>query len=205
MTYNPEQHQRHSIRLDGYDYAQAGAYFVTICTAQRTGLFGEVVDGKMILNAFGQVVRAEWERLPGHFPNIRLDAFGVMPNHVHGVIFIIDQFVGATRQPAVGATRHLQEQISASEDGSPLRVMANDCPGELREQKSVDGVGATRSLPEQKSAGEVGATRHLPDMRPNCQEALPDQTSAGEVESPLRVRPNGPRPGSLGAIIGQFK
>lgn len=56
------------------------------------------------LNAFGRIVRAEWEGLPRHLPNICLDAFVVMPNHIHGVIIVV-----ATRQPAVGATRHLPD------------------------------------------------------------------------------------------------
>jgi putative transposase len=73
-------HHRRSIRLQGYNYAQAGAYFVTICTQNRECLFGEVVDGAMILNDAGRMVEAIWDRLPDRFPFIELDQFGVMPN-----------------------------------------------------------------------------------------------------------------------------
>jgi REP-associated tyrosine transposase len=81
-------HHRRSIRLQGYNYAQAGAYFVTICTQNRECLFGEVVDGAMILNDAGRMVEAIWDRLPDRFPFIELDQFGVMPNHVHGIIVL---------------------------------------------------------------------------------------------------------------------
>jgi REP element-mobilizing transposase RayT len=81
-------HHRRSIRLQRYDYAQAGAYFVTICTQNRECLLGEVVDGEMILNDAGRTVQSMWDSLPDRFPFIELDQFGVMPNHVHGIIVL---------------------------------------------------------------------------------------------------------------------
>lgn len=86
MKYNPNIHHRRSIRLPGYDYSQAGAYFVTICTQNRLCLFGEVADGRMIQNVAGQMVETVWQQLPDRFPQILMDAFVVMPNHVHGII-----------------------------------------------------------------------------------------------------------------------
>ena len=88
MRYNPERHHRKSIRLQGYDYSKAGAYFVTMCSQDRECLFGEIVEGKMHLNDAGRLVLDEWEALAIRFPGIELDAFVVMPNHVHGVIVI---------------------------------------------------------------------------------------------------------------------
>ena len=79
-------HDRRSLRLDGYDYAQAGAYFVTVCTQNRLCLFEDIVDGEMQLNDAGRLVRSAWEALPDRFPGMELDAFVVMPNHVHGII-----------------------------------------------------------------------------------------------------------------------
>ncbi len=84
----PEPRRRRSIRLRGYDYAHAGAYFVTICTRNRTCLFGDLVDGAMRLNEAGIIVQATWGGLPDHYGNVRLDAFVVMPNHVHAVIVL---------------------------------------------------------------------------------------------------------------------
>lgn len=94
MKYDPAKHHRRSIRLRGYDYSQAGAYFITLCTQDRACLFGDVADGVMRLNDAGQMVCAEWEALPQRFPTIVLDAFVVMPNHAHGIIITDHAGVG---------------------------------------------------------------------------------------------------------------
>ncbi len=83
--------RRKSIRLKNYDYTAVGYYFVTVCVYQRRNLFGEIIDGRMVLNDAGQMVKSVWDELPIHYP-IKIDAFVVMPNHVHGII----QTVGAT-------------------------------------------------------------------------------------------------------------
>ena len=96
MKYNPEIHHRRSIRLKGYDYTQPGAYFVTFCTYQRDEIFGEVINGEMKLSALGEIVREEWLRSAEVRKEIRLfdDEFVVMPNHIHGIVWIVDT-VGA--------------------------------------------------------------------------------------------------------------
>ena len=91
--YNPDKHHRRSIRLKGYDYRQAGAYFVTICTKNRACWFGAVADGEMQLNDAGRAAQASWDELPIRFPNLRLDVFVVMPNHIHGIIIVGAQFI----------------------------------------------------------------------------------------------------------------
>jgi putative transposase len=83
-----QEFHRQSIRLEHYDYSSNGAYFVTICTAQRFHLFGEISDTTMRLNEFGQIAQNCWLELPNHFPQILLDEFVVMPNHVHGIVLI---------------------------------------------------------------------------------------------------------------------
>jgi putative transposase len=88
MTYNQEIHHRRSIRLPGYDYAAAGAYFVTISTQDRACLFGELVAGEMRLNGLGRIVQAEWLRSETIRREIALDEFVVMPNHIHGIVII---------------------------------------------------------------------------------------------------------------------
>ena len=95
MTFNPTIHRRKSIRLQGYDYSQAGAYFITVCTHNRVPLFGEIVDGVMVLNTAGQIVEKCWCAIPEHFPQVTLDEFVVMPNHVHGIITVGANNVGA--------------------------------------------------------------------------------------------------------------
>lgn len=90
MQYKPEIHHRRSIRLQGYDYAQAGAYFVTICTLDRECLFGRVVDGQMRLSEAGEVVAGEWINTADVRDEVALDEWVVMPNHFHGILVIAD-------------------------------------------------------------------------------------------------------------------
>jgi len=87
---DPVRPRRRSIRLRGYDYSRAGAYFVTICAQDRACLFGEVVDGVMVLNEAGVMLAEHWTALPQRFPTITLDAFVVMPNHLHCVLVLHD-------------------------------------------------------------------------------------------------------------------
>lgn len=137
---------RHSFRLKDYDYRLPGAYFVTVVSWQRVYLFGDCIDGEVRLNSCGNVVRSEWSRLASHFPNLRLEAFIVMPNHIHGIIIIeVPTSVGATRpwvDEILGDHEPTDKELKDRRDGSPL---------------------------------------------------------------PKIARPNGPIPGSLGAMIGQFK
>lgn len=88
MLYNPEIHHRRSIRLNNFDYTATGAYFVTICAFDRECLFGGISNGEMTLNEFGHIVHGCWMETTDHFPNTVMDVFVVMPNHVHGIIFI---------------------------------------------------------------------------------------------------------------------
>lgn len=78
---------RKTTRLQGYDYAQEGMYYVTICTHEREHTLGTIVDATFVENAFGAIVRQYWEAIPLHAPAF-LDAFIVMPNHVHGIVAI---------------------------------------------------------------------------------------------------------------------
>lgn len=79
---------RRSIRLRGYDYTQAGSYFVTIVAQERRRLFGEVADGIMHLSDVGRMVRGVWEAMPSHYPGVDVDAFVVMPDHIHGIVVL---------------------------------------------------------------------------------------------------------------------
>lgn len=90
MKYNPDRHHRQSIRLKGHDYSQTGVYFITICTQNMECLFGEVVDGKMVLNDGGRIVQKCWLDIPEHFTNVQLDESIIMPDHFHGIIVITE-------------------------------------------------------------------------------------------------------------------
>jgi putative transposase len=87
-TYDPERHGRRSIRLKGYDYAQPGSYFVTLCVQDRECLFGDIQDGKVRLNVAGLVVDSWWGGISRRFPGAVLDAHVVMPNHLHGLLLL---------------------------------------------------------------------------------------------------------------------
>jgi putative transposase len=92
MPYNKNIHHRRSIRLKGYDYSQAGLYFITICVQDRKCLFGKIVDGVMVLNDAGKMADNEWVKIPERFTNVQLHEYIVMPNHFHAIM----EIVGAT-------------------------------------------------------------------------------------------------------------
>ncbi|MFH1524390.1 MAG: transposase [Chloroflexota bacterium] len=108
---------RRSIRLKGYDYTQAGGYFVTILTFQRECLFGKIFNGEMAVTSLGKIVLDCWDQIPVHFSNAQTDAFVIMPNHVHGIIFIHE-----SKSPILVRAQH----------AAPLRGVApNVKPGSL--------------------------------------------------------------------------
>ncbi len=142
MSYDPQKHHRRSIRLQAYDYAQSGAYFVTVCVQDHVCLFGKVVEGRMYLNTRGQLVAEEWQRTATLRPQVELDAFVVMPNHVHGIVLIV--------------------------------------PPEAEDFPTPHGYNIRMG-----GRGRRGDARVAP-------------TQEGK-------RPRGPRPNSLGAVVGAFK
>jgi putative transposase len=85
------------MRLAEFGYSQVGAYFVTICTCERRCILGEAVDGCIRLNAAGQAVKRFWVQIPSHFPGVELDAFVIMPNHIHGILRYINVVAGHAR------------------------------------------------------------------------------------------------------------
>ena len=101
MVYDPRRHHRRSIRLRNYDYAQAGAYYVTLCESERECLFGEIPPGgPMKYSAAGEIVAEQWLWLGEHFDQVELDASQVMPNHFHGILLLSDpELPGVPRKP----------------------------------------------------------------------------------------------------------
>ncbi len=117
-SYDRQCHHRRSIRLLGYDYTQPGAYFITIVTHDHIPLFGDVVNGVLRLNPLGEIVRAEWFKTAELRPYVRLvnREFVVMPNHVHGIIWIVDDDddVGARCRRAPTTIEQFGNPISGS-------------------------------------------------------------------------------------------
>src|SRR3972149_9706 len=125
MRYDPTKHHRRSIRMSGYDYAEEGAYFVTVVTHQRECLFGGIADGEMRIDRYGEVVRDEWLRSVQIRREIDLDVFVVMPNHLHGIVVIRD--VGAHgRAPLPPAPppppRSLGSVVAGVKSAGPRRI-----------------------------------------------------------------------------------
>ena len=202
MSYNPDKHHRRSIRLPGHDYTCAGAYFVTICTHDRGCLFGQVEAGQVQLNAYGRIVLSRWRALQRSFSQLRLDAFVVMPNHVHGILILgegpsaryddnADTLVGrgeASDRPAASVlSGHVRAGFmggAVPADASPVAMVALAEQGEASERPVASVL-----------SGNVGA---------GCMGgAFPADASPLRRRGP--ARPAGTDPGSLGAVVQFFK
>ena len=137
MEYNPKIHHRRSIRLKGYDYSQAGLYFITICCEDMQCRFGNIENNEMVLNEYGKVAHNEWVKLSERFANFEVDVFQIMPNHMHGVILLNNvanvgagftpaqhegQAVGAGFTPAQYKAGLPPTNMMGNRKGLPLRV-----------------------------------------------------------------------------------
>jgi REP element-mobilizing transposase RayT len=105
IQFDPQKHHRRSIRLKGYDYSKEGFYFITICCEDKAKIFGEIIDGKMILNEFGQIANEEWLNTANIRQNCKLHAHIIMPDHIHGIIEILfsenpNNQIGAFKSPS---------------------------------------------------------------------------------------------------------
>lgn len=117
------QPQRKSPRLRGYNYAQAGAYFVTICTHDRAHLFSAIVDGVMVLSHAGTIAQERWLALPDHHSHIELDAFVVMPNHVHGIIVLVGTGPALSAGPALSGTNNVNTDNAGADNAGVVPTL----------------------------------------------------------------------------------
>jgi len=127
-----ENHHRRSIRLKGYDYSQTGYYFVTICTRNRECILSNVVDGKMQLSKIGELVQIVWNDLLKRFENLELDKFTVMPNHIHGIITIVEAGLALPNQGAASS--------------APTKDVSIRLVDVVRAFKSISAINANRFL-----------------------------------------------------------
>jgi REP element-mobilizing transposase RayT len=128
IEYNP-----HSVRLKGYNYTQPGAYFVTICAYARTYFFGEIKDGMMFLNNYGEIARSCWNEISLHFPDVKYNPVVVMPNHLHGIIIISKGLASPVE------TRHAVSRINGLQNAgeSFQKPVPNSLPTIIRSFKSA--------------------------------------------------------------------
>jgi putative transposase len=171
MAYDTQKHHRRSIRMKGYDYSRAGAYFITICTQDRADLFGEVVDGGMRMNGAGRMIRSVWDEMPAFYPGVDTDEFVVMPNHVHGIVVL----VGATPRgrpdsrgrPDAGQARGVAPTLSVPDVGRRFETMATkpctDASGHTTGSGQPRGVAPTVSVPDVVHRFETMATKPCTD------------------------------------------
>jgi putative transposase len=124
MTYNPAKHHRRSIRLKGYDYSSPGHYFITICTQNRACLFGEIVDGKMIMNDAGKMVDKWYFEIRNKFPKIKCDEYKIMPNHFHCIIEIPPVRMALCGHPESSMALSGHPESSMALSGHPESSMA---------------------------------------------------------------------------------
>jgi REP element-mobilizing transposase RayT len=136
-TGSKDYPNRRSIRLKGYDYSQAGLYFITICVKNRECLFGEIKEGEMILNDAGEMVKTQWLALPKRFKNIQLYEYVVMPNHFHAIL----EIVGATLVVAQNKTV-AQNNMVDSKKGQPQGI----APTATKNKTIGDMIGAFESI-----------------------------------------------------------
>ena len=176
MKYNPQIHHRRSIRLKGYDYSQAGLYFITICTHNRECRFGKIVVGAgftpaqngeraiemvaptmvaptMELNEYGQIAYDEWRKLSERFINFELDVFQIMPNHMHGII-VLNDVVGATHAVA----KNENDAVVQNDIDNPRVQMVNISPEKQLQpdQNEQQQIGEPPIGEEQKGEPQKG-------------------------------------------------
>ncbi|MBI2436748.1 MAG: transposase [Candidatus Magasanikbacteria bacterium] len=150
---------RKSNRMRGYDYRIDGYYFVTICVQHREGVFGEIIDEKMKLNNYGNIVESCWYDLPHHYQNCILDEFIIMPNHVHGIIRI-DNHVGNGLKPFPNEGNNADEFLKQNfelhtRDGNGLKPFPT---------KSIQ----TESFPNDGNVQNISLIQ-FPDVKNNTQ------------------------------------
>ncbi|MCL5962645.1 MAG: hypothetical protein M1358_25600 [Chloroflexi bacterium] len=213
-----ERHRR-SIRLKGFDYTQPGAYFVTICSLNRECLLGEIVNGEMQISECGFIVRKTWENLPQHYINVALDAFVVMPNHVHGIIVLLDEPnpVGAGLKPAPGdgALDKGAGLKPAPTSNGPLDTAAGSKPAPTDDGSTALAKGNPRGLSNDYppylarhhlAASTITGTNRLTAIVGAGLKPAPttyDLTGAAETESAIRGEAVGRH--GLPEIVRAFK
>jgi len=123
MPANKELPDRRFPRRAGFDYSSAAIYFVTICTNEKRVLFGRIAGSQILANRFGKIVQETWHELPDHYSRVHLDCFALMPNHVHGVLALVDP-VGAGLRPARVQTHHGLSEIIRAFKGFSSRAIS---------------------------------------------------------------------------------
>jgi putative transposase len=133
---------RRSVRLKAYDYAQAGAYFITVCTHRRNCLLTTIADEETVLSRYGEIVQKCWDEIPSHFAHAELDTFVIMPNHLHGIVILTDT-----------STSHTGGTVGAQHmDGLRSDIVGAPHVDDPRLNTVVNNVGAQHAVPSTTQA-----------------------------------------------------
>ena len=183
MAHNIDHLHRRSIRLVGYDYSQAGAYFVTVCTHDRTCLFGDVVNGLMVLNDAGMIVADEWIHTQILRPYVQMDEFVGMPNHFHDIIVITRDM-----KPV-----HMDTSCTQNDDDRNGRGIA--CGAQSTDRAHPPGCAQTpdrKPVADDNTAHPEGTAHHTPTMPMKFGYAVPCAlpTVIGSFKSAVTKRIN---------------
>jgi REP element-mobilizing transposase RayT len=194
MPHDPERHHRRSIRLEGYDYRTPGLYVVTICIQHRRPLLGEIIDGEVRPAPAADMVQTTWNEIPWAYPGVEIDAFVVMPNHIHGIIYLLPGDIEFDPDSTWGAGHagHRQAQRPAP-TGNPIA-----------------GVGADpRVCPSPRNPGPDLGTMPPVDANQGARIGEPGQTQGSaptgnraHAGNPSHTRANSGNPPRVGADPG---
>jgi putative transposase len=160
--FDREKHHRRSIRLKGYDYSRPGAYFVTMVSHLRECLFGYVADDRVVLNTFGEIVADEWQRSGDIRKNMEFDVVVVMPNHVHGIVHIVNC---RGDRPVTSSTKHPLASDMCDEPDVPTRPIKQPFANGRDDRLVVPTGPAKRSLPSFVSGFKSAVTKRINELR----------------------------------------
>ncbi len=203
MPYDPRLHHRRSIRLRGYDYSGGGAYFITICSREKQLLFGDIVEGEMILTEEGRIVPRIWHTLPKTYDSLVLDAFQVMPNHLHGIFVLPGPGLSEALAMATGAP-----VIQPTPDDFVGRGQGND---PHRGYLAPGSAGVGLALPSVKGANRAaGTASHPPTFDTGANRAAgtashPPTFDTGANRAAGTASHPPTRRVSMGEVVGGFK
>ena len=167
-----KKYHRKSIRLKGYDYSQSGAYFVTISAYKNQCRFGKIVDDEMQINKAGRIVQKCWNALPSRFEGIALDEFVIMPNHIHGIIFLVGAGIGLPVDSAVGVGLALPSSQSAIAGGAAYSAEVASATKAGSPAPTNQMPGGTSTNPTPTLGNIIGAFKSVSTLNVNRMFAL---------------------------------
>ncbi len=133
MTSSIDLRQRQSRRLPDYDYSKPGAYFITVCTQGNYPLLGKVIDGRMILNEYGEIVEECWRSIAWHYPGVTLGEYVVMPNHFHGIVHIGAILELPLQKPVDSVDRLIRRQMLLPKLTGRFKMVSSKQINQLRQ------------------------------------------------------------------------